>query len=92
MDDVDLNAWHLLHPQEREIVEVALFRSVVFDGDSALQRSREAKKIALCTWASMLRGLTAMPQSTAQTTRRAFTLPVAATDTSATKAIIEFWR
>src|SRR5262245_38832056 len=84
---VDLDDRHLVHPQHPVRVEVPLLDAAVAQRNLAVQRGRSAKAIPLWTWACTVSELTAMPMSSAHTTRCRRTSPSSETSTSATCAI-----
>ena len=85
-DDMDLDLWHVVDAQDLVAVEVRLFDLAVLQRDRAVERRAQAEADAPSIWAAMTSGLTATPQSTAQTTRSTLTLPSAPTVTSVTWA------
>jgi len=69
LDDVDLHPGSFVHPEDWKIVEIALPDSAVFNAQRALQGGGEPEDDPACNLGLYIMGLTAMPQSTAQTTR-----------------------
>ena len=76
----------LVHAHDLVGIEIGLLHTAVLDRDLAVERGRGAEDDSALDLCSTVSGLTAIPQSTAQTTRRTRTAPSFETSISATSA------
>jgi hypothetical protein len=84
---VDFDGRRLVHAQDLVGIEIALLDTAVLQRDLAIERRCDAEDDRALDLRLDVSGLTTMPQSTAQTTRRTRTAPSFDTSTSATCAI-----